>query len=227
MARPRGAGERGEQTRAKILATAEALFGERGFAETRLEDVAEAVGVRRAALVYYFADKQDLYRAVLADVFGGLVGSVVGASQVAVGPAERLEAMSKAWVAYVADRPAAARLFLREIANAAPGRPPAIVGYARAILERAAEIAREGERAGILRRVDAVHLVGMIAGATLMFAAGVPALGLEPSYDSNSRRAMAAHSEEIVRMTRGLLGLGQIGGAAPRRAKKGQAPKRA
>jgi TetR/AcrR family transcriptional regulator len=210
MGRPRGAGERGEQTRAKILATAELLFGERGFAETRLEDVAEAVGVRRAALVYYFTDKQDLYRAVLDDVFGGLARRMVIASESQASPAERVEAMAAAWVDYVAERPAAARLYLREIANATPGRPPAIADYVKTVYDHVTAVVRQGERAGAFRRVNTVHLLGMVAGATLLFTVGVPALGIEPSYDPLSSRELAAHREEIVRMTRGLLGLNGV-----------------
>ena len=49
-----------ERTRAAILAAAESLFARRGYAATRLEDVAEAVGVKRAALFYHFRDKQAL-----------------------------------------------------------------------------------------------------------------------------------------------------------------------
>lgn len=221
MPRPRGTGERGQRTRARILETAEVLFGERGFAETRLEEVAEAVGVRRAALVYYFPDKQELYRAVLEDVFGGLVDRVVGASESSASPAERVEAMSKAWVEYVAERPAAARLYLREVAGATPEHPPAVVSYAKAIYERARALIREGERAGVFHRVNTIHLVGMIAGATLMFTAGVPALGIEPSYNPLSPSEMVTHREEIVRMTRGLLGLvDAAGGKAAKQRKK-------
>jgi len=226
MARPRGAGERGEQTRAKILATAELLFGERGFAETRLEDVAEAVGVRRAALVYYFADKQDLYRAVLDDVFGGLARRMVTASESQSSPAERVEAMAAAWVGYVAERPAVARLYLREIANATPGRPPAIADHVKAVYDHITAVVRQGERAGAFPPVNTVHLLGMVAGATLLFTVGVPALGIEPSYDPLSSRELAAHREQIVRMTRGLLGLNGAAARPPKKAKKRTAGRR-
>src|SRR3546814_20340244 len=63
---------RAERTRAAILAAAEELFASRGFATTRLEDVADAVKMTRAALFYYFKDKQSLFDAVLADSFGPL-----------------------------------------------------------------------------------------------------------------------------------------------------------
>ena len=67
---------RAERTRATILETAEALFAERGFEATRLEDVAERVGIRRASIVYYFRDKRELYEAVLQDVFEELLAAL-------------------------------------------------------------------------------------------------------------------------------------------------------
>jgi len=217
MARPRGTGEQGEQTRAKILGTAEVLFGERGFEATRLEDIAAAVGVRRAALVYYFRDKRELYRAVLDEVCGGMVARILAASHRDTGPSQQVEAMAEAWVEYVTERPAAARLYLREVANSAPGRPSAILEYARAIYERATEIAREGERAGLFRPVNTLHMLGMLAGATLMFTAGLPALGIEPSYDPLDEKEKAMHRAEIIRMIRALLGLDQEDCPSPTR----------
>ncbi len=72
MAQPAGPVTRSERTRSAILAAAEDLFAERGFAATRLEDIAERVGIKRASIVYYFKDKRELYEAVLSSVLGGL-----------------------------------------------------------------------------------------------------------------------------------------------------------
>ncbi len=96
---------RSERTRASILAAAETLFAERGFAETRLEDVAAAVGIRRASIVYYFADKPALYDAVLADVFGGLLARIEPVLNGAGALAERAITAVSTWIDYVAARP--------------------------------------------------------------------------------------------------------------------------
>ena len=58
MAQPVPRTSRAERTRASILDAAETCFAERGFSATRLEDVAEAVGIRRASIVYHFRDKR-------------------------------------------------------------------------------------------------------------------------------------------------------------------------
>ena len=54
-----------QRTRAAILEAAERLFARRGYAATRLEDVADAVGLKRAALFYHFRDKTELARVLL------------------------------------------------------------------------------------------------------------------------------------------------------------------
>ena len=71
MSPARRIGTPAQSTRDQILDAAEAVFAEKGFAAARLEDVAERVGIRRASIVYYFRDKQQLYDAVLTTVFGG------------------------------------------------------------------------------------------------------------------------------------------------------------
>ncbi len=49
----------------EILAAALALFAERGFAATRLDDVALRAGVTKGTLYLYFPNKQELFEAVV------------------------------------------------------------------------------------------------------------------------------------------------------------------
>lgn len=72
-ARARRAAER----RDAILAAALDEFSARGFAATRLDDVARRAGVAKGTIYLYFADKealfQELIRAELSPVVGGLI----------------------------------------------------------------------------------------------------------------------------------------------------------
>jgi len=52
-------------TRDAILEAAEAIFGERGFSKTTLEDVAAAAAVSRPLVYRYFGDKRDLFALVV------------------------------------------------------------------------------------------------------------------------------------------------------------------
>jgi AcrR family transcriptional regulator len=49
----------------EILAAALALFAERGFAATRLDDVAARAGVTKGTLYLYFRNKEELFEAVV------------------------------------------------------------------------------------------------------------------------------------------------------------------
>lgn len=53
-------------TKEQILAVAERLFAEHGFAGTTLRHVVSEAGVNLAAVHYHFGSKEDLFRAVVA-----------------------------------------------------------------------------------------------------------------------------------------------------------------
>jgi AcrR family transcriptional regulator len=54
---------RGEETRARIVAAAMALFGERGYEGASTRDIAASAGVNAPALQYYFDNKEGVYLA--------------------------------------------------------------------------------------------------------------------------------------------------------------------
>ena len=72
MQPPDGLGEgpplrrrRREARPAEIIAAALSLFVERGFAQTRLDDVAGRAGVSKGTVYLYFATKEELFKAVV------------------------------------------------------------------------------------------------------------------------------------------------------------------
>lgn len=66
-----------EETRLRILQQAIGLFARSGFDGVSMRDVAAAVGVTPAALYYHFADKEQLFLAVLGRLFSGDIGDTV------------------------------------------------------------------------------------------------------------------------------------------------------
>ena len=61
-----------ERTRRQILAAAERRFADAGFEGTRLDDIADDIGMVGSAILYHFADKRELYRAVRDDLVSGI-----------------------------------------------------------------------------------------------------------------------------------------------------------
>ncbi|KAB7738929.1 TetR family transcriptional regulator [Parvibaculum sedimenti] len=69
---------RKEARPAEIMAAGLKLFSGRGFAATRLEDVAEAAGVSKATIYLYFDSKAELFKAIVRDIAGARIGAVEG-----------------------------------------------------------------------------------------------------------------------------------------------------
>jgi TetR/AcrR family transcriptional regulator len=200
---------RSERTRAAILAAAEALFAERGFAETRLEDVAAAVGIRRASIFYYFADKPALYDAVLADVFDGLLERIEPALAGRTPLAERAVAAVSAWIDYIAARPSTARIVLREVADGRTGHEPPLVRHTRAFHDVIGRVlaADPGDPTALAPPVDPVNLASLVAGSTVFFVAAMPALMPGARFDPLAQDHLAAHKREVLGSVRRLLGV--------------------
>ena len=59
----------------ELLAAALDLFVERGFATTRLEDVARRAGVSKGTLYLYFTNKEELFKAVVRDSIVPVIGA--------------------------------------------------------------------------------------------------------------------------------------------------------
>jgi AcrR family transcriptional regulator len=75
--RPRG--ERRGERREAILAAALEEFAARGFAATRLDDVAARAGVAKGTIYLYFRDKESLFQELVRAMVSPLVGAIAAA----------------------------------------------------------------------------------------------------------------------------------------------------
>jgi TetR/AcrR family transcriptional regulator len=202
-----GLGARASRTRSAVLDAAEDLFAAQGLDGTRLEDIAERVGIRRASIVYYFKDKRELYDAVLASVFGDLHAALAASMTRDVPLRERIEAAVSSWVDFVGRRPSVARIILREVANAGPGRRSGVLEYTQpfADLVRKEIFARPDFAEAQLAHVDPVHVASTVAGATVFLVAAMPALLPDRDLDPTSSERLEIHKRELVGIVRHLL----------------------
>ena len=208
MSQPARLGPRAERTRESILVAAELLFAERGFASARLEDIAARVGIRRASLLYYFRDKRELYDAVLASLLGALHARVASALRAGGGLGPRIERAVSAWVDFVGERPALARIVLREAAGATAERPPAVLRHLVSFHALGREVLAATRDDPLARSapIDPVHFASAIAGATIFFVAAMPVLAPETGIDPLAPAQLATHRAEVLRIARRLLG---------------------
>lgn len=82
--------------RATILDAAAKLFAAHGFEGASLNDVAQAVGVTKAAVYHYFPTKKDIFDEMMVDLLERQYAAVSGEVNAAEGPSEKLKAFMRA-----------------------------------------------------------------------------------------------------------------------------------
>jgi AcrR family transcriptional regulator len=105
--------ERSAATRDALVTAGRELFGARGYAEVGTEEVVRAAGVSRGALYHHFADKAELFAAVLQSV-EEMANARVVAAVTAAGPDDPIAAMRLGTGAFldVCTEPGMARIML-------------------------------------------------------------------------------------------------------------------
>src|ERR1700722_2061384 len=92
--------ERSAATRGALLSAARRLWGERGYAAASTPEIAEAAGVTRGAMYHQYANKTELFLAVIeaieTEVIGRLTADVIAAEPRT--PAETLHITADAWL---------------------------------------------------------------------------------------------------------------------------------
>ncbi|KAF5068831.1 putative HTH-type transcriptional regulator YttP [anaerobic digester metagenome] len=64
-------------TEQKIAAAARKIFTQKGYAATKIRDIAEEAGINLALLNYYFGSKKNLFKQVLEEKFEALFGLMI------------------------------------------------------------------------------------------------------------------------------------------------------
>ncbi|HEV8407280.1 MAG TPA: helix-turn-helix domain-containing protein, partial [Sphingomicrobium sp.] len=68
---------RAEDRPREICAAALEVFAEKGFAAAKLDEIARRAGVSKGTLYLYFADKEQLFRAVVRDSIAPNVEAII------------------------------------------------------------------------------------------------------------------------------------------------------
>jgi AcrR family transcriptional regulator len=150
-----------DRSKEAILDAAEALFAQKGFEGTSLQEIGERAGVSRGTPNYFFGSKEQLYRAVLERVLAAERASVL---QPLDHPADE-DDLSEATIAaaisrffdFLVARPTFLQLMEREaLAGGQRLRDirsyPATLQEGQALLDAAA-------KQGTIRPVDSAHLL--------------------------------------------------------------------
>ncbi|MEB3020492.1 TetR/AcrR family transcriptional regulator [[Mycobacterium] crassicus] len=103
-----------------LLHSAILLFGQKGYAETSVTEIAEAVGVPASGVYRYFSSKSDILTTGLQRAMDRFAGEMSAIASVFVEPAETLPRLIEAYVATVFANPELTAVHDNERVNLAP-----------------------------------------------------------------------------------------------------------
>ncbi|MEA2398874.1 MAG: hypothetical protein QOK25_2430 [Thermoleophilaceae bacterium] len=147
------------QRRRVIEDAASALFAERGYAETRLEDIAAAAGVTKQLLYQHFRSKKELHMALLAKHRDGVLGRLAHGMSTPGRLEDRIRRTTDDWFAYVEEHPYALAMLFRDTTG-----DPEVQAFHRELQASAraanvAVLAAEAEAAGLDIPADRLELL--------------------------------------------------------------------
>ncbi|MGH6945283.1 MAG: TetR/AcrR family transcriptional regulator [Geminicoccaceae bacterium] len=189
----------------EILAAALESFAERGFAATRLEDVAARAGISKGTLYLYFKSKEELFKAVVRETLVPNLARIESLAAGFEGPSalllerllltvtgvigSRLGAIPKLVIAEAGNFPDLARFYLDEVVHRGLG----LIG----------RILRRGIARGEFRAVDVDHVVFCVIAPVLI--AALWKNSLEPHEETGPLDAQALVRAHLDLLLHGLL----------------------
>jgi AcrR family transcriptional regulator len=199
---------RKEARPSELTAAALALFVEKGFAATRLDDVAARAGVSKGTLYLYFESKEALFKAVIEE---GMVAALAAAAQRLSdfhgSAAELLQQLLFGWWEQIGQTPMAGVTKL--IACESSNFPEVAQYYHERVLTRGRALLRttlqRGVASGEFRPVDIETAIDVIMAPLLMLAISRFSLGF-CNRKTTPETYLRTHFELLVKGLRGSSG---------------------
>ncbi len=157
-----------EKTEA-ILSAALEVFSADGFRGATLDQIAEAAGLSKQNLLYYFPSKEAVYRALLARQLDSWLDPLRRIDPEGE-PAAEIRAYITRKLEMARDQPRESRLFAGEILRGAPHVADMLSGPLKSLVDEKAGVIRAWSAAGRIAPVDPHHLIFSIWAATQHYA---------------------------------------------------------
>ncbi len=157
------------RNRDAIMAAALDVFAAQGFRGATLDQIAEAAGLSKPNVLYYFPSKEAIHEALLADLMADWLAPL-RAIDPAGEPLAEILAYVRAKLAMSRERSRESRLFANEILQGAPRMGPVLAGELRALVAEKAAVIRRWQAEGRIAPVHPVHLIMSVWALTQHYA---------------------------------------------------------
>jgi AcrR family transcriptional regulator len=187
--------------RSATITAATRLFAAHGFDGTALQDIADAVGVTKPAILHHFPSKEHIRQAVLDGILAHWNKILPRLLLAATASRDRFDAVFGELHRFFATDPDRARLLVRESLDRPAELRKVLRGAVRPWLSAVAQYIRAGKEAG-RHHVDVddeayvLHMIQLVVGATASASATSTAL----DRDSDAR-----YDRELARIARSSL----------------------
>lgn len=103
------------ETEDKILRSATDIFFQKGYLGARMQEIADAAGVNKAMLHYYFRSKKDLYEKIISSLLGDLTDSISQAIDIKLDFKEVISVVVEKYIDFLIANPRIPMFILSEI----------------------------------------------------------------------------------------------------------------
>lgn len=152
-----------------ILEAALDVFSVHGFRGSTIDQIAEAAGMSKPNLLYYFASKEDIHRSLIARLLDTWLAPLEGIAA-AGDPLGEIRGYIRRKLEMARDYPRESRLFANEILQGAPHIKDMLGGDLKVLVDRKAKIISGWIAEGRLAKVDPAHLIFSIWATTQHYA---------------------------------------------------------
>jgi len=153
----------------KILAAALEVFASEGFRGATIDRIAEAAGMSKPNLLYYFRGKDEIYRVVLDRLLDTWLAPL-RAIDAGGDPMREIAGYINRKLEMARDYPRESRLFAGEIMRGAPILEDVLAGPLKALVDEKCKVIRGWIAAGKIAAHDPRHLLFAIWATTQHYA---------------------------------------------------------
>lgn len=157
------------EKRERILEAALDVFSASGFRGATIDQIAEAAGMSKPNLLYYFKGKEDIYETLLARLLDTWLAPLRALDDVG-DPLQEIRGYIRRKLEMARDFPRESRLFANEMLQGAPRIIPMLEGELRRLVDEKVEVIHGWMQAGRIVRTDPYHLIFSIWATTQHYA---------------------------------------------------------